>query len=199
MNFARNLLLVLACLLPGAALAQHGQVTPHERPLLPALCQQMCSASLKVCDKATAPDDPACVTRRVVCLQTCQPCLVGREECGKSGGDFSACLSEYGACSRTRTDAGVTNRPAIAFRGGDGSSREQAVVVSGAQDAAEGAYAEDVWGALKHPGWRKKSQEAQQVDGKRFDLVGFEGPDGARAQVWFDASAYPAKDAPAKN
>lgn len=182
--------LALLCFLPGAALAQHGQSSVHAETMLPDMCRQMCNASLKVCDKDVAPDDPACLTRRVVCAQTCKPCLMGREECGKSGGDFSGCLSAYGACTRLRTDEDAPKHPRVSFDGGDGSSMDKAVILTGVQDETERSVAQDIWAALKHPGWRKTGQKQQAAaDGRAFDVIDFDTPDGGEAQGWFVASA----------
>ncbi len=188
MTRLRPLLLILACLLPGAALAQHGQSSVHAESMLPDMFRTMCSASQKVCDKGVAPDDPSCLTRRVVCAQTCKPCLTGREECGKSGGDFSGCLSAYGACTRLRTDEDAPKHPRVSFDGGDGSSKDKAVVISGVQDETDRAIAQDIWAALKHPGWKRTGQTEVQADGRAFDVVDFTAPDGGKGQGWFAAA-----------
>ena len=182
MTRAKILLLALFCLLPGAAFAQHADT------MLPDMCRIMCASSLRVCDKGAAPDDPACLTRRIVCAQTCKPCLAGREECGRNGGDFSACLSDYGACSRSMTDEKAVSHPLVAFRGGDGASKAEAVVIAGAQGADEIAIAENTWRAIRHSDWQAKGQSQSRADGRVYDVVEFATPKGA-AQIWFDIGA----------
>lgn len=78
-------------------------------------------------------------------------------------------------------------RGPITFEGGDGSSKEKAVVVKGAPTGLLGIRAEYDWLNEKFPGYKRKSQAL--ISGARsYDLLAIEMPDGKELSIYFDVS-----------
>lgn len=181
---------LFALLAPSAALAQHDRMpAPHAKDMLPQLCLQLCFSAVNLCAPSAALDDPACVTRRVVCPTTCQACLAGREDCGSDTAKFNACLSDYGACIRVKAAERAQSRPQVSFGGGDGASKAAAVVISGARDENEGMTAERVWASTRHPDWKQKDRKRAAIEGRTFDAVDYDTAAGP-SQAWFDVTAF---------
>ena len=78
-------------------------------------------------------------------------------------------------------------RGPITFEGGDGSSKEKAVVVKGAPTGLLGIRAEYDWLKQNYPGYRRKSQ-ALLPGAKSYDLLEIEMPDGKELSIYFDVS-----------
>ena len=75
------------------------------------------------------------------------------------------------------------------YRGGDGSSREQAVVIVNASSTAEGIAAEYRWLAEHMPGARRRT--ASLLEGRpKIEVILVEHADGRWQPVYFDISAF---------
>ena len=78
----------------------------------------------------------------------------------------------------------------LVFEGGDGSSMEQAVVIKHAKNEEEGVEAEAKWIKKVHPGWRKGKQALMGKNGKDYDRIEYETPDGKTAVIYFDITDF---------
>lgn len=78
-------------------------------------------------------------------------------------------------------------RGPITFEGGDGSSKDQAIVVKGAPTGLLGIRAEYNWLNQHFPGYKRKSQ-ALLPGAKSYDLIEIEMPDGKELSIYFDVS-----------
>jgi hypothetical protein len=72
--------------------------------------------------------------------------------------------------------------------GGDGSSCQQAVVITNAKYRETGLMAEKLWLDRKYPGSRETRQSALNSAGKHYDLVEVTTADGQAAKVYFDTT-----------
>jgi hypothetical protein len=77
--------------------------------------------------------------------------------------------------------------------GGDGSSTQQAVVISNAAYRETAQVAEKVWLDRRYPGRRATKQSELNLTGKHFDLVELTTADGQTAKVYFDTTESFAK------
>ncbi|HOX56303.1 MAG TPA: hypothetical protein P5205_07550 [Candidatus Paceibacterota bacterium] len=81
----------------------------------------------------------------------------------------------------------TTPRP-IAYSGGDGSSREQAVVISDMDCREAGTLAEMLWLTRNYPGYREASQTALNTASRKYDVVEFATAEGQSKKVYFDTT-----------
>ena len=72
------------------------------------------------------------------------------------------------------------------FSGGDGSSREQAVVIGGAEDSVGAVAAESAWLKRHYPNWTKGAQALLGGDGKKYDRIAIRSPSGEEKTIYFD-------------
>ena len=72
--------------------------------------------------------------------------------------------------------------------GGDGSSCQQAVVISNARYIETAMVAEKLWLDRKYPGRKETNQSALNSVGKHYDLVELTTADGQPLKVYFDTS-----------
>ena len=79
---------------------------------------------------------------------------------------------------------------ALAQSGGDGSSIEQAIVITGAANTLEGIAKESEWIRQNLRGWRKVGQALLQADGRRYDRIDLAGPNGATKAIYFDITSF---------
>jgi hypothetical protein len=79
-------------------------------------------------------------------------------------------------------------RGPITFEGGDGSSKEKAVVVKGAPTGLLGIRAEYDWLKQNYPGYKRKSQALLPSGAKSYDVLAIEMPDGKELSIYFDVS-----------
>lgn len=101
------------------------------------------------------------------------------------------------AATDTRSPAPTglpTQAGSIRFRGGDGSSEAQAIVIEGArgeQDgvASEYAWLDQVYGSRLRGAYRVLQQALRSSGGKHFDVLTVESK-GTTRDVWFDITAY---------
>ena len=72
--------------------------------------------------------------------------------------------------------------------GGDGSSRQQAVVINNARHRETALMAEKLWLDQKYPGRRDVKQSALNSTGKHYDLVELTTADGQTLKIYFDTT-----------
>jgi len=89
-------------------------------------------------------------------------------------------------------------RGPITFEGGDGSSKEKAVVVKGAPTGLLGIRAEYDWLKQNYPGYKRKSQALLPSGAKAYDVLAIEMPDGKELSIYFDVSDIWKDPAPAE-
>jgi len=78
----------------------------------------------------------------------------------------------------------------ITYSGGDGSSFEQAVVITGAYDTDRGIGAENAWIRKTYPRSQKVKQALKGSDGKAYDIITIVTADGDTRDVYFDITAF---------
>jgi hypothetical protein len=90
----------------------------------------------------------------------------------------------------------LSEAPGITFEGGDGLSREQAVIIQGAANDEAGIDAEYAWLQARYPGydWLMQVLDAESLepsDGLPFyDEIVIETADGQVLHVWFDITLF---------
>ena len=72
--------------------------------------------------------------------------------------------------------------------GGDGSSCQQAVVISNAKYRETAMVAEKLWLDHKYPGRHETNQSALNSVGKHYDMIELTTVDGQPVKVYFDTS-----------
>jgi len=76
------------------------------------------------------------------------------------------------------------------FAGGDGSSVEKAIIISGASDETSGIRAEHVWFSKQYPGWKLSLQSSPSTNGHVYDKMDIVASDGASHSIYFDISSF---------
>ena len=109
--------------------------------------------------------------------------------CAKEGTPDEACFSAYGQCTKEETAAGLRNRTLISLTGGDGLTKDTAVIIKGARGSLEGVGAEVLWAYSTHPDWRKHGQALVRDAGRVYDRIKYTTPDGT-AEAWFDITDF---------
>jgi hypothetical protein len=103
------------------------------------------------------------------------------------------CLMGSG-CQSTGAPAASSSPPAgpagITYSGGDGSSCERVVVISGAKNERAGIAAEYSWVRAHFPGYRRTQQDLSQCGDKPADILHLEDGAGHKADVYFDISGF---------
>ncbi len=82
-------------------------------------------------------------------------------------------------------------RPAtytLVYAGGDGSSRDQAVVIREAKCRELGVLAQQLWLAEYYPGYREVKQSDLKSAERHYDVVEFATADGDTRKVYFDTT-----------
>ena len=78
----------------------------------------------------------------------------------------------------------------VEYSGGDGSSREDAVIIK-APDNSAGVKAEYAWIRKNHPTWRVLQQSlVNGEDGKIYDQLDYSVPDGEDGAIYFDITDF---------
>ena len=85
--------------------------------------------------------------------------------------------------------AGLTSRP-IVFSGGDGSSREQAIVIRDVDCREVRVLAEKLWLEQKYPGCREAKQSALNSASRQYDVVEFATAQGETRKIYFDTTEF---------
>jgi hypothetical protein len=83
--------------------------------------------------------------------------------------------------------AAWSSRP-IVYSGGDGSSRERAVVISEVACREAGVLAENLWLEQRYPGCRGATRSAVNGADKQYDVVEFATAGGETRKVYFDTT-----------
>jgi hypothetical protein len=79
---------------------------------------------------------------------------------------------------------------ATAQSGGDGSSIEQAIVIT-ASSETQGIAAEREWVARNLPGWKMAGQALlHRPNGRSYDRLNLTGPNRAKKSIYFDITAF---------
>jgi len=81
----------------------------------------------------------------------------------------------------------------LAYAGGDGSSRDQAVIIKEAKYHEIGTLAEKMWLEKRYPGYCQARQSELSSGGKQFDLVELKTADGQVRTIYFDSTSFAAK------
>ncbi len=194
LSILRMLFVALLCVGAGSAYAQQPPNMPRPvsaAEVLPRLCQQQCLTGRRLCAPGEAALSPDCLTRRLVCRSTCGTCLtkLSATICAKEGTPDEACFSAYGQCTKEETAAGLRNRTLISLTGGDGLTKDTAVIIKGARGSLEGVGAEVLWAFNTHSDWRKQGQALVRDAGRVYDRIKYTTPDGT-AEAWFDITDF---------
>jgi hypothetical protein len=154
-------------------------------------CHRLCTQSARACAGKSGPVGAACDTRAVVCSTACLTCNGPLSACirSRAAGTNGDCTGVFGACIKNTIADGVTNRPPIQFKGGDGASQQTAVVIAGASGEEEGVAAEYMWLNKHFDAWRREAQAHIQTGGRHFDKLDVTMKDGSHA-FWFDITAF---------
>ena len=78
----------------------------------------------------------------------------------------------------------------LTYSGGDGSSKEQAVIIRGARDTQAGIAAENAWIRQRYPGSQKTMQALETAGGKQYDVIKFTTADGQTRIIYFDITDF---------
>ena len=78
----------------------------------------------------------------------------------------------------------------LAFAGGDGSSREQAVVILKARHREVGLLAETMWLHRNYPGCRHNGLVSLNAASRHYDLFDVATTDGSTRRVYFDTTEF---------
>ena len=96
----------------------------------------------------------------------------------------------------------VCNSVVIEYGGGDGSSCEEAVIISGPSDIREGASAEDIWLRSHHPNFVRVGgsieypfcvRDCEKIEPRVWERAKLRGPDGREVEVCFDVTSFHGK------
>jgi hypothetical protein len=184
--------LLLALLSSAHMPSAQAQATPGTSAALQLRsCHKVCFTEGEKCATQDNSKEPVCNTLEIGCVASCDGCIGGFAACMTNAdktprvcqNSFDACLEQKLTASRSRA------RPQIAFTGGDGQSRETAVVIEGAMDEFEGLMAENLWAIRHHPQWVKHDQALIASDGKHFDKINYQSSDGTHT-IWYDVSGF---------
>ena len=78
----------------------------------------------------------------------------------------------------------------LAFGGGDGSSCQQAVVISDAKFREAGELAERLWLQQQYPGYHAERQSSLDASSRHYDRIEFATAEGETRAVYFDSSDF---------
>lgn len=82
----------------------------------------------------------------------------------------------------------LATSPPVGYVGGDGSSCQQAVVITNAKFSETGLLAEKMWLDRKFPTRREINHSALNSAGRHYDLVELTTADGQATRVYFDTT-----------
>jgi hypothetical protein len=92
-------------------------------------------------------------------------------------------------CALTGAAPPLRAEPPSLFSGGDGLSKEHAVVIH-AKREDDGNKVEYIWIRQNHPGVKVERQSLISVDGRPYDCFDVVATDGSRQKYYFDISEY---------
>jgi len=78
----------------------------------------------------------------------------------------------------------------VTYSGGDGSSMEHAVVITGATGEAEGVRSEYVWLSKQYPGYKRGVQSVMEKNERSFDRIEIQAANGQPVVVYFDITSF---------
>lgn len=82
----------------------------------------------------------------------------------------------------------------IKYKGGNGTSEQEAVIILNVNNEFEGVDAEYDYMEDKYEQYELVSQEFIDKDDKQFDVLNIQLLDGTGKVVWFDISGFYGKD-----
>lgn len=109
---------------------------------------------------------------------------------------ISACLTGLHANAKSDNPATAdqvekkAGKARITYKGGDGSSFEQAVIIVGANNSMDGVSAEGAWLKKKYRNHEKIKQGLVKHEGKHYDLITIKTKQGKEVVVYFDISGF---------
>jgi len=92
-------------------------------------------------------------------------------------------------CALIRTSSSLGAERSSLFSGGDGLTKEHAVVIH-AKREDDGTKAEYAWIREYHPGAKVELQSLISADGRIYDCIEVVAMDGSRQKYYFDISEY---------
>ena len=78
----------------------------------------------------------------------------------------------------------------ISYKGGDGSTKQNAIVILGVKDEADGVDAEYNYLEDKYGKYELVSQELIDEGDKQYDVLRVELLGGSRKEVWFNITEF---------
>ena len=101
------------------------------------------------------------------------------------------CFSARQPSSVPSSNPGAVSPPGIQYGGGDGSSMEKAILVTGAKGQGDGVHAEYQWLKQHFPDYKLTTQsEIMSADGKSYDLMEISTAEGKKREIWFDITNF---------
>lgn len=88
------------------------------------------------------------------------------------------------------TEKKAPKKGRIKFEGGDGSSIEKAIIITGTEDTGKGVKAEYDYLDRKFRRYERLSQGLLDKDGKYYDVFTLKDPKGKQIEVYFDITAF---------
>jgi len=154
-------------------------------------CHRLCVKGGESCLSQAGGTEPYCDTLEIGCVSGCDACIGIFDECIKSEDQTPRfCQSAFDDCLEQKLTAARSRaRPQITFKGGDGLSRNTAVIIEGALTKSEGILAESLWIARHHADWRKQGQVLVSQDGRTFDNITYRAAEGSHL-IWFDITGF---------
>lgn len=100
------------------------------------------------------------------------------------------CLASHAAKTTSHT------KSSIRFKGGDGSSKEKAIIILGAANSEQGVPAEYKYLDKKYPGYIATAQKLvhDEETGKVYDVIYLSTKKGEKITVYFDISGFFGKE-----
>jgi len=78
----------------------------------------------------------------------------------------------------------------IQYKGGNGSTKEEAVIILGAESELEGVDAEFEFIQSLHTNFELDSQTFLDEGNKKYDILTVRLPGGTKEDIWFDISDF---------
>ncbi len=103
---------------------------------------------------------------------------------------LAGCRSSAPPPAAQATPASEPETGEVTYSGGDGSSREQAVVIRGAKGEADGVKAEYTWLRRRFSAHRVLRQAVVSLNGRVYDQMDIATSDGNRQSVFFDITFF---------
>jgi hypothetical protein len=82
----------------------------------------------------------------------------------------------------------------IRYKGGNGSTKEQAIIILGAESELEGVDAEYEFIQRLYNDFELESQTFIGEEDKKYDLLTIKLSDGSKKELWFDITDFYSKE-----